>query len=122
MRVLGAHVVALGLPEVRSMVDSGESLTLQPCEKRVVRLRLLVRGICENVKDANDGTAGDQKNKTGKDTKTDVPEDRQLDCDVESCASAYADVRFEGCARPQRVAVVVHPASCDEIVRRRDWG
>jgi len=111
-----------GRLEVRSVVDAGESLTLQPCEKRVVRLRLLVRGICDNTKDANDGTAGGQKNKTGADTKGDVLKDRQLDCDVESCASAYADVHFEGCARPQRVAVVVHPASCDAIVLPCDCG
>ncbi len=35
--------------------------------------------------------------------------------DVEGCATAYADVRFEGCARPQRVAVVVLPAECDAV-------
>ena len=35
--------------------------------------------------------------------------------DVDSCVSAYADVRFEGCARPQRVAVVVLPAECDAV-------
>jgi hypothetical protein len=43
-------------------------------------------------------------------------------CDVESCASAYADVRFEGCARPQRVAVVVHPAGCDALELPCDCG
>ena len=111
-----------GRLEVTSVIDAGESLTLQPCEKRVVRLKLLVRGICDNSKDANDSPAGDQKRKTGADTKGDVLTDRQLDCDVESCASAYADVRFEGCARPQRVAVVVHPASCDANVLPCDCG
>jgi len=111
-----------GRLEVTSVFDVGESLTLQPCEKRVVRLKLLVRGICDNSKDANDSPADDQKRKTGADTKGDVLKDRQLDCDVESCASAYADVRFEGCARPQRVAVVVHPASCDAIVLPCDCG
>lgn len=35
--------------------------------------------------------------------------------DVDGCATAYADVRFEGCARPQRVAVVVLPAECDAV-------
>ncbi len=35
--------------------------------------------------------------------------------DVNGCATAYADVRFEGCARPQRVALVVLPAECDAV-------
>ena len=111
-----------GRLEVTSGIDAGESLTLQPCEKRVVRLRLLVRGICDNGQNSTDGTPGDQKNETGNDAKVDVPKDRQGDCDVESCTSAYADVRFEGCARPQRIAVVVHPASCDAIALPCDCG
>ncbi|WP_406829327.1 hypothetical protein ABEG17_09995 [Pedococcus sp. KACC 23699] len=35
--------------------------------------------------------------------------------DVDGCATAYADVRFEGCARPQRVALFVLPAECDAV-------
>jgi phage-related tail fiber protein len=31
-------------------------------------------------------------------------------------------VRFEGCARPQRVAVVVHPASCNAVELPCDCG
>ncbi len=111
-----------GRLEVTSVIDAGESLTLQPCEKRVVRLRIVVRAICDNGQSGTDGTPGDTKNKTGSDTKGNVPKDPQLDCDVDSCASAYADVRFEGCSRPQRVAVVVHPASCDAIALPCDCG
>jgi hypothetical protein len=33
--------------------------------------------------------------------------------DVDRYASAYADLRFEGCARPVRIAIVVHPDHCD---------
>lgn len=95
-----------GRLEVRSEVDAGESLTLQSCEKRVVRLRLLVQGICDDAKN----------------TKDDLKNERQFGCDVESCASAFADVRFEGCARPQRVAVVVHPASCNAVELPCDCG
>ena len=35
--------------------------------------------------------------------------------DAEECVSAYADVRFEGCGRPVRIAVVVSPGSCDAV-------
>jgi len=110
-----------GRLEVTSVIDAGESLTLQPCEKRVVRLRIVVRGICD-AEETKGGTTGDQKKKTGGEATGDLPMDQQLDCDVESCASAYADVRFEGCSRPQRVAVVVHPASCDAIALPCDCG
>ena len=102
------HVCNCGRLEVRSVVDAGESLTLQPCEKRVVRLAILVRGVCDEGKDTKD-------TKDSKDTKGDQKDDSQFGCDVESCASAFADVRFEGCARPQRIAVVVHPATCDTV-------
>ena len=108
------HVCEGGRLEVRSEVDAGESLTLQPCENRVVRLGVRVQGICDDTKNAKSETKGDQKN---------VPTDeRRFGCEVESCASAYADVRFEGCARPQRVAVVVHPASCNAVELPCDCG
>ena len=119
--------------EVRSVVDAGESLTLQPCEKRVVRLVVLVRGICDDGQNPVSDIPGGQKpeakggkpptGKTASAATTALPQptrtrmsrrtSERFGCDVESCASAYADVRFEGCARPQRVAVVVHPATCD---------
>ena len=108
------HVCEGGRLEVRSEVDAGESLTLQPCENRVVRLGVRVQGICDDTKNTKGGTKGDSKN-----VQTD---ERRFGCDVEFCASAYADVRFEGCARPQRVAVVVHPASCNAVELPCDCG
>jgi len=108
------HVCEGGRLEVRSEVDAGESLTLQPCENRVVRLGVRVQGICDDATNTKDDTKGDPKS---------APTDeRRFGCDVESCASAYADVRFEGCARPQRVAVVVHPASCNAVELPCDCG
>ena len=74
--------------DVRSVLH-GEEVVLEACETRVVRLAISVRG-------------------------KDDSENRQV-ADVDSCASAYSDIRFEGCGRPQRVAVVVHPANCDAI-------
>jgi hypothetical protein len=108
------HVCEGGRLEVRSEVDAGESLTLQPCENRVVRLGVRVRGICDDTKNTKDDTKGDPK--------SGPTDERRFGCDVESCASAYADVRFEGCARPQRVAVVVHPASCNAVELPCDCG
>lgn len=108
------HVCEGGRLEVRSEVDAGESLTLQPCENRVVRLGVRVQGICDDSKNTKDDTKGDPKKGP--------TDERRFGCDVESCASAYADVRFEGCARPQRVAVVVHPASCNAVELPCDCG
>ena len=108
------HVCEGGRLEVRSEVDAGESLTLQPCENRVVRLGVRVQGICDDTKNAKGDSKGDPKNGP--------TDERRFGCDVESCASAYADVRFEGCARPQRVAVVVHPASCNAVELPCDCG
>jgi len=130
--------------EVRSVFDTGESLTLQPCEKRIVRLVVLVRGICKDGQNPVSDIPGGQKPEakggkppTGKtaspattdpaagvdaDTLLAAAEGKRFGCDVESCASAYADVRFEGCARPQRVAVVVHPAICDAVELPCDCG
>jgi len=108
------HVCEGGRLEVRSEVDAGESLTLQPCENRVVRLGVRVQGICDDTKNAKGDTKGDPKNGP--------TDERRFGCEVESCASAYADVRFEGCARPQRVAVVVHPASCNAVELPCDCG
>jgi len=75
--------------QVEARFDVDSPLTLAECEHRVVRLLVA----------AASGKDGDQ----------------HVSGDVEACASAYADVRFEGCARPQRVAVVVHPAACDAV-------
>lgn len=72
-----------------------ETLTLAPCQDAVVRLTIEV-----DLKGNSDG----------QDT-TNVPGTPG----AATCLSAYADVRFEGCARPQRVAVVVSPDHCDAI-------
>lgn len=91
--------------DVRSVLDGEESLTLEPCESRTVRLVVSVRG-----RDDGDGDGG-KRNQGGRGIT-----------DVASCASAYTDVRFEGCARPQRVAVVVHPAACRAVDLPCDCG
>jgi hypothetical protein len=83
--------------EVQARFDVDSALTLQGCESTVVRLLVAVSA----------GKDGEQRDPLG---------------DVQSCASAYADIRFEGCARPQRVAVVVHPASCDAVDVTCDCG
>lgn len=80
---------------VRAVFDVDERLTLEPCSERVVRL--VVRA--------------------GGDRELDPQEAGRQEAfpDVGSCTSLYADLRFEGCSRPQRVAVVLHPASCVAI-------
>jgi hypothetical protein len=93
-----------GRLEVQSSFDAGESLMLQPCEKRVVRLNVGLRAISDD---------GNELKKTP-DSKNDQ-RGGPSSCDVESCVSAYADVRFEGCARAQRLGIVVHPAICDAV-------
>jgi hypothetical protein len=93
-----------GRLEVQSSFDAGESLTLQPCEKRVVRLMVGLRAVSDDGKE----------HKSTPHTKNDQG-GGQSSCDVGSCVSAYADVRFEGCARPQRVGIVVRPSICDAV-------
>lgn len=78
---------------VDTAFDVGQRLTLEPCADRVVRLLVGLRG---------DGATKDQAG-TGRPER--LP-------DVGTCTSLYADIRFEGCARPQRIAVVIHPAGC----------
>ncbi|HMM96813.1 hypothetical protein [Phycicoccus sp.] len=72
-------------------------LTLAPCEDRVVRLLVTVRV---------DGPEG-KRTRAG---------------DLAECASAYADLRFEGCARPQRLGVVVRPGACEAVEVSCDCG
>lgn len=81
--------------EVRGVLDD-EKVVLAPCEDRVVRLLISVN----------------EQATTGADDTT-APGRRTID--VDQCGSAYADVRFEGCSRPLRVAVVVSPADCDPV-------
>ncbi|WP_195908094.1 hypothetical protein [Nostocoides sp. HKS02] len=107
--------------EIRGVLEE-EKLVLAPCEDRVVRLLISVRGAKEGndpttpadpgtEQKADQGKAGDMRATTGRRT-----------VDVEDCVSAYADVRFEGCSRPQRVAVVVSPAQCDPVDACCDCG
>jgi len=78
--------------------DTPEKFSLGPCETKIVRLLIGVGAAEQKV---------DRK-----------PQFR----DVEACASAYTDVRFDGCARPIRVAVVVHPTECDAYEVTCDCG
>ncbi len=83
--------------DVQAAFDVGSPVTLSGCEQRVARLSIGIG--------------------TGKDDG-----ENRVPGDVAACTSAYADVRFEGCSRPQRVAVVVHPASCDAVDADCDCG
>ena len=121
--------------DVRARLEE-TSLTLAPCEDRVVRLLVTTTG-------TRAGDTGDQRPLPDDPAKDRAPQQkpakdeagqekparatRQVETeaveqvsvlrggDVDSCSSAYADVRFEGCARPQRVALVVLPAECDPV-------
>lgn len=122
--------------EIRAVLEE-DKLVLKPCEDRTVRLLISTRGATDD---------GSSSTRVGKDT-TDPPVPAEpadtsakparaagrkpvdvavstprRTTDVESCVSAYADVRFEGCARPQRVAVVVLPADCDAVEVGCDCG
>ena len=117
--------------EIRAILEE-DKIVLKPCEDRVVRLLISTRGANDDGssstrdKDPNDPAVPvepvDEAGKTAKPTRTTgrkpvdvVVDTRRRTTDVGSCVSAYADVRFEGCARPQRVAVVVLPAECDPV-------
>ncbi|WP_299444517.1 hypothetical protein [uncultured Phycicoccus sp.] len=91
---------------IQAEVD-GEGFTLGPCEDRVVRLLLTVASADE----ADEAAEAEEKG-----------EPPVRFADVGQCSSAYADVRFEGCARPQRVAVVVEPAACNAVEVGCDCG
>jgi hypothetical protein len=86
--------------EVRGVLED-EKLVLAPCEDRVVRLVVSVGG--RDMKST--GGTSDQ----GSDNN------QPPAADVDQSVSAYADVRFEGCGRPVRVAVVVSPGRCDAV-------
>ena len=74
---------------------TAEAVTLEPCEDRTVRL----------VVSVEPGAGAEER--LG---------------DVARCSSAYTDVRFEGCAKPVRLGVVVRPASCDPVAVTCDCG
>jgi hypothetical protein len=105
-----------------------EQLTLQPCEDRVVRLVVGVTSASGNDTGGSDsgGTETGGTTPTGSatdDLGADVGAGQgRLPRDVAACTSAYADVRFEGAARPLRVAVVVRPAGCDPVEVGSDCG
>ena len=95
--------------EVRAVLEE-EKLVLAPCGDRVVRLLVSTRAAGD---DDSSGTA--TPDDVARESMDAVVRTRGRTKDVDSCLSAYADVRFEGCARPQRVAVVVLPAECDAV-------
>ena len=113
-----------------------KQLTLQPCEDRVVRLVVGVTVTAGNDTGGNDTGGNDSGGKDsggdGGDPATGSATDGlgahvgagqgRLPRDVQACSSAYADVRFEGAARPLRVAVVVSPAVCDPVEVGSDCG
>ena len=110
--------------EVRARLED-TSLTLAPCEDRVVRLLVTATGSKAAGDTTTERPGKPGQADPGKDERArsaaDVGEEavRQVSVlrgvDVDSCSTAYADVRFEGCARPQRVALVVLPAECDPV-------
>jgi hypothetical protein len=112
-----------GALEVTGVLEA-EKLVLAPCEDRVVRLLVSVRGTATTPTDptsdpATEKAADKAAEKAAKAgdatvvTTTMTPGGQTVD--VDECVSAYADVRFEGCGRPLRVAVVVSPAECDPV-------
>lgn len=118
--------------QIRAVLED-DKVVLGPCEDRVVRLLVSTRGSADdgsNTTNTTDTTTTtDTKDTKGtKDGNTAaVPGDVMVGrfgraTDVRSCESAYADVRFEGCARPQRVAVVVLPTDCDAVQVGCDCG
>jgi len=118
--------------QIRAVLEE-QKVVLAPCEDRVVRLLVSARG--GDDEGSSGTTDGESTGPGGTDDASGDPAVKQsrgagttdresVDAvlaprgrtkDVASCVSAYADVRFEGCARPQRVAVVVLPADCDPV-------
>ena len=126
--------------EVRAVLEE-DKVVLKPCEDRVVRLLVSTRGSNDegssSSTDDKEPDAASGGSNAGADAATKPtkpargagrqPVDVVVDtprrtADVQLCVSAYADVRFEGCARPQRVAVVVLPAECDAVEVGCDCG
>lgn len=91
-----------------------ESLVLKPCEDRIVRLGLAVMAEADAVVGESGDTAAAEGGR--------LDASHRFTRDLDACASAYADVRFEGCARPQRIAVVVRPTDCDAVGVTCDCG
>lgn len=93
--------------EVRGVLED-EKLVLAPCEDRVVRLTVSVSGRDTTNADGTSDQATNNNNQGGDSNQAPTG-------DVDQSVSAYADVRFEGCGRPVRVAVVVSPGRCDAV-------
>ena len=118
-----------------------EQVTLAPCEDRIVRLVIGVTTTGDGGGKPGDGTTAMAMARAapeGAPTRTaramakggsDIHLDTHVGMgqgrmpgDLDACASAYADVRFEGCSRPLRVAVVVSPAPCHPVEAGCDCG
>lgn len=112
---------------IRAVLEDTK-VVLGPCEDRIVRLLISTRGTLDDDSrmEGQDLTGGGaEADAAGKPSQAARAAGREpvdvaavptrRTSDVDSCLSAYADVRFEGCARPQRVAVVVLPAECDAL-------
>ena len=84
--------------EVNGQFEGDAVLVLGPCERRVVRLIVTVQ----------DPTGGGDEDACPR-------QGQRSDDDCAHCASAYSDVRFEGCTRPQRVGVLVRSPTCDAV-------
>ena len=119
-----------GLEVVAALED--QELVLAPCEDRLVRLVVSVRAAAGNhsADRERDESSDERERDESSDERERTPSvdtvGAQLRArrtkDVAGCASAYADVRFEGCGRPQRVAVLVSPADCDPVETCCDCG
>lgn len=113
------HVCGGDGVEVRARLEE-TSLVLGPCEDRVVRLLVTATG--------SGGHEGSEEKPTPARAARAAAREEQAQQvtrrggDVQACVSAYSDVRFEGCARPLRVAVVVLPVDCDPVEVGCDCG
>lgn len=112
------HVCDADDLEVSARMEES-SILLAPCEDRVVRL-LLTTEVTPSSGGDDTGEAGSSRAGTPSTAQTDEPP--AAGCDLPRCGSAYADVRFEGCGRPMRVALVVSPATCDPVEVSGDCG
>ena len=99
---------------VEGVLDTDGAITLAPCERRIVRLLV---GVVPTPAQPPAGTAtgkqGGDTTAAGKATGTVTVNQPARATDIDACATAYADVRFEGCSRPIRVAVAVSPDACE---------
>jgi hypothetical protein len=103
--------------EIKAILEPTGAVTLAPCERRTVRLLVAVAAapVATPPITPTDPATGNDQPPAPTPTREDV-------VDVAACATTYADVRFEGCARPVRVALVVHPAACDALPVDCDCG